>query len=200
MVAMLRGIATWLFSRRTDPSRLGGCRFKTEFLVLVELVLRWCRPVRVGDMVVVLGARRRWSFRREGPNGSALLVELVWDAEVILRSSSRRSPASPFLTASLFVALEPLREARRGTVVQPDYGSYCSVTCVLPHSEEMWRQASPYLCYSPCGGHDEQSYGVSDRVVLSVPSLVSSFASALSFVGETSQQWQGVRRAKETGR
>ncbi|MQL97903.1 hypothetical protein Taro_030601 [Colocasia esculenta] len=26
-------------------------------------------------MLMVLGARRRWSFRREGPNGSALLVE-----------------------------------------------------------------------------------------------------------------------------
>ncbi|MQL73080.1 hypothetical protein Taro_005420 [Colocasia esculenta] len=28
-----------------------------------------------GDVLVVLGARRRWSFRREGPNGSTLLVE-----------------------------------------------------------------------------------------------------------------------------
>ncbi|MQM12988.1 hypothetical protein Taro_045909 [Colocasia esculenta] len=27
-------------------------------------------------MFVVLRARRRWSFRREGPNGSALLVEV----------------------------------------------------------------------------------------------------------------------------
>ncbi|MQM10930.1 hypothetical protein Taro_043830 [Colocasia esculenta] len=42
----------------------------------VVLVLRWCRPVRVGDVVVVLGARRRQSFQREGPNGSALLVEV----------------------------------------------------------------------------------------------------------------------------
>ncbi|MQL76368.1 hypothetical protein Taro_008763 [Colocasia esculenta] len=38
------------------------------------------------------------------------------------QSSSRRSPASPFLTASLFAAPEPLREARHGTVVRPDYG------------------------------------------------------------------------------
>ncbi|MQL82631.1 hypothetical protein Taro_015107 [Colocasia esculenta] len=36
-------------------------------------------------------------------------------------SSSWRSLASPFLTASLFVAPEPPREARRGTVVRPDY-------------------------------------------------------------------------------
>ncbi|MQL83086.1 hypothetical protein Taro_015569 [Colocasia esculenta] len=50
-----------------------------------------------------------------------------------------------------------------------------------------------------CCGHDEQSYGVSDRVVL--PYRAScSFASALPLVGETSQQRQGTRRAKETGR
>ncbi|MQM16938.1 hypothetical protein Taro_049901 [Colocasia esculenta] len=29
-----------------------------------------------------------------------------------------------FLTASLLAAPEPLREVRRGTVVQPDYGGY----------------------------------------------------------------------------
>ncbi|MQL83068.1 hypothetical protein Taro_015542 [Colocasia esculenta] len=37
-------------------------------------------------------------------------------------------------------------------------------------------------------------------VVFSVLLVVSSFASALPFVGETSQQRQGVRRAEETGR
>ncbi|MQM11185.1 hypothetical protein Taro_044088 [Colocasia esculenta] len=46
-----------------------------KLFVLVVLVLRWCHPLRAGDVLVVLGARRRWSFRREGPNGSALLVE-----------------------------------------------------------------------------------------------------------------------------
>ncbi|MQL76301.1 hypothetical protein Taro_008684 [Colocasia esculenta] len=55
------------------------------------------------------------------------------------------------------------------------------------------------LLVDPCGGHDEQSYGVSDRVVL--PYRAScSFSSALPFVGETSQQWQGAHRAEETGR
>ncbi|MQL81400.1 hypothetical protein Taro_013874 [Colocasia esculenta] len=53
--------------------------------------------------------------------------------------------------------------------------------------------------YYPCGGHDEHSYGVSNRVIF--PHCAScSFASALSFVGETSQQRQGARRAEETGR
>ncbi|MQM09855.1 hypothetical protein Taro_042735 [Colocasia esculenta] len=51
----------------------------------------------------------------------------------------------------------------------------------------------------PCGGHDEQSYGVSDREYF--PYHVSfSFVSALPFVGESSQQRQGARRAEETGR
>ncbi|MQL79667.1 hypothetical protein Taro_012131 [Colocasia esculenta] len=49
------------------------------------------------------------------------------------------------------------------------------------------------------GGHDEQSYGVSNHVVL--PYRASySFASALPFAGETSQQRQGARWAEETGR
>ncbi|MQL77082.1 hypothetical protein Taro_009491 [Colocasia esculenta] len=40
------------------------------------LVLTWCRPIHRGDVLVVLRARRRWPFRREGPNGSALHVEV----------------------------------------------------------------------------------------------------------------------------
>ncbi|MQM07254.1 hypothetical protein Taro_040093 [Colocasia esculenta] len=42
------------------------------------LVLMWGRPVHAGDVVVVLGARRRWPFRCEGPNRSALLVEHIF--------------------------------------------------------------------------------------------------------------------------
>ncbi|MQL81477.1 hypothetical protein Taro_013939 [Colocasia esculenta] len=42
----------------------------------------------------------------------------------------------PFLTASLFVAPELLREAWRGTVVRPDYGGYYCGLRVLPHSDE----------------------------------------------------------------
>ncbi|MQL75610.1 hypothetical protein Taro_007970 [Colocasia esculenta] len=54
------------------------------------------------------------------------------------------------------------------------------------------------VCY-PCGGHDEQSYRVSDRVYF--PYRASgSFASAPPSEGETSQQRQGARRAEETGR
>ncbi|MQL77698.1 hypothetical protein Taro_010109 [Colocasia esculenta] len=60
-----------------------------------------------------------------------------------------------------------------------------------------------YVAFSvqrqPCGGHNEQSYGVSDREYF--PYRVSfSFASALPFVGDSSQQRQGARRAEETGR
>ncbi|MQM14603.1 hypothetical protein Taro_047536 [Colocasia esculenta] len=47
----------------------------TAFLTDVTAVLS-VRTVVSGDVVVVLGGRRRWSFLREGPNGSALLVEV----------------------------------------------------------------------------------------------------------------------------
>ncbi|MQM14690.1 hypothetical protein Taro_047624 [Colocasia esculenta] len=63
-------------SRSCRGHARGAWSEEEVFFVLVVLVLRWCRPVRAGDMLVVLGARRRWSFRREGPNGSALLVEV----------------------------------------------------------------------------------------------------------------------------
>ncbi|MQL84315.1 hypothetical protein Taro_016813, partial [Colocasia esculenta] len=39
-------------------------------------MLRWCRLHHVWDVLVVPGARRRWSFQREVPDGSALLVEV----------------------------------------------------------------------------------------------------------------------------
>ncbi|MQL68166.1 hypothetical protein Taro_000493 [Colocasia esculenta] len=43
------------------------------------------------------------------------------------------------LTTSLFAAPEPLGEARRGTIVRPDYGGYCVYFMFLPHSDETWR-------------------------------------------------------------
>ncbi|MQL68859.1 hypothetical protein Taro_001145, partial [Colocasia esculenta] len=99
-------VVTWLLSRLADPSRLGGHRFKNRgcapfphlaffflllplssslpfsrcFFMLVVLVLRWCRPVHAGDVLVVLGARRRWPFRSEGPNRSTLLLEVVFSS------------------------------------------------------------------------------------------------------------------------
>ncbi|MQL91954.1 hypothetical protein Taro_024559 [Colocasia esculenta] len=44
------------------------------------------------------------------------------------------------LTALLFVAPKPPREARRETVVRTDYDSYCCATlCSCTHSNETWR-------------------------------------------------------------
>ncbi|MQM09386.1 hypothetical protein Taro_042253 [Colocasia esculenta] len=62
--------------------------------MLVVLVLRWCRPVRAGDVLVVLGVRRRWPFRREGPNGSALLVEVRLLSSGRARAERRRRRGS----------------------------------------------------------------------------------------------------------
>ncbi|MQL94378.1 hypothetical protein Taro_027033 [Colocasia esculenta] len=66
---------TAVLSVRTVVSSGSSLAISRRFLVLVVLVLRWCCPVRAEYMLVVLGARRRWPFRREGPNGSALLLE-----------------------------------------------------------------------------------------------------------------------------
>ncbi|MQL96720.1 hypothetical protein Taro_029403 [Colocasia esculenta] len=71
MVVTSRGVATRLLSRRADPSRLGG-----------------------RDVLVVLGARRRWSFRCEGSNGSALLVEVRLFSSGRVRVGQRRRGGS----------------------------------------------------------------------------------------------------------
>ncbi|MQL72566.1 hypothetical protein Taro_004899 [Colocasia esculenta] len=81
---------------------------------------------------------------------------------------------------------------RRGTVVRPDYGGYCvyivSYLALTRHEG-----------LDPGRGHDEQSYEVFDRVVFPYHASCS-FAFALPFVGETSQQRQGARQAAEMGR
>ncbi|MQM15322.1 hypothetical protein Taro_048264 [Colocasia esculenta] len=57
-------------------------------------VLRWCRPAHAGDVFVVLGAMRRWPFRREGPNRSALLVEVRLLSSGRARAGRRRRSGS----------------------------------------------------------------------------------------------------------
>ncbi|MQM13660.1 hypothetical protein Taro_046586 [Colocasia esculenta] len=114
-----------------------------------------------------------------------------------------------FLTASLFAAPEPPREDRRGTVVRPDYGGYCCVLRVLPHSDETWRfgprsrircGVSPYLRSQPCGGHDVQRQGARRVEEMGVVVVVPVASSGSPSQCETSQRRQGARRAEETGR
>ncbi|MQL80895.1 hypothetical protein Taro_013349 [Colocasia esculenta] len=130
-------IVTWSLSRQADRSHLGGRRFNTKavphfplspflfsfFLLLpllsslvilqrfLVLVLRWCHPVRAGDVLVVLGARRGWPFRGEGPNGSALLFE-----------SMLPSPCGMFVSCfgvvSRRTALEPPPPAENMTAIE----------------------------------------------------------------------------------
>ncbi|MQL94299.1 hypothetical protein Taro_026949 [Colocasia esculenta] len=68
-----------------------------------------------------------------------------------------------FLTASLFVALEPLREARRGTVVRPDYGGYSCITCVP--AATLTRRGGLDLSRGHVVVTTCRLYGVSDRSV-----------------------------------
>ncbi|MQL76599.1 hypothetical protein Taro_008990 [Colocasia esculenta] len=62
---------------------------------------------------------------------SRLQSSLSW-SETLRMAGVLPSADQPvlLLTASLFTAPEPPREARRGTVVRPDYGGYCCVLCV----------------------------------------------------------------------
>ncbi|MQM10583.1 hypothetical protein Taro_043474 [Colocasia esculenta] len=92
------GVATWALSCRVAPSRLEGRRFKTEAaphsppLTLSLALLPPSFPLELpcGDVIVVLGAKRRWPFRREGPNGSALLVEVRLLSNGRARTGRRR--------------------------------------------------------------------------------------------------------------
>ncbi|MQL79244.1 hypothetical protein Taro_011684, partial [Colocasia esculenta] len=69
---------TWSAIAFAFPSLQGLTTFGVApgvaFLVLVVLVLRWCLPVRAGDVLMVLRARRRWPFLREGPNGRVVVT------------------------------------------------------------------------------------------------------------------------------
>ncbi|MQL84232.1 hypothetical protein Taro_016739 [Colocasia esculenta] len=101
---------------RPDPLRLGTHRFKTEgcapfpslthsFLFFPPpssplsngfpvLVVGGDTPVRAGGVIVELGARRRWPFQREGPNGSALLLEVRLLSSGRARTGRRRRGGS----------------------------------------------------------------------------------------------------------
>ncbi|MQM10035.1 hypothetical protein Taro_042922 [Colocasia esculenta] len=61
------------------------------FFMLEVFVLRWCHPVRAGGVFVLLGARRRWSFLREGPTGRLY----TWSFQYML--SMLPSPCGTFI-------------------------------------------------------------------------------------------------------
>ncbi|MQM00218.1 hypothetical protein Taro_032950, partial [Colocasia esculenta] len=76
------------------PSLSSSFVFSRWFFVLVVLVLRWCRPVRAGDVFMLLGARRRWSFLREAPTGWLYLWRRgfplsVFTSRVVVTTNSR---------------------------------------------------------------------------------------------------------------
>ncbi|MQL72239.1 hypothetical protein Taro_004592 [Colocasia esculenta] len=107
-------------SRFAEQSVQQGAEQGRQEAVLV-LVVRRCRLHRVGDVLMVLGARRRWPFRREGPNGSALLLEVVGVRIMLVVTTAGRASgggdravvmvpvASSGFPLQLYVTLGPFR-------------------------------------------------------------------------------------------
>ncbi|MQL78021.1 hypothetical protein Taro_010453 [Colocasia esculenta] len=116
--------------------------------VLVVLVLRWCRPVRAGDVFVVLGARRRWSFRREGPNRSALLVEVgtldPLPLEIMLSPCMLPSPCGMFVlcfgVVSERIALKPPSAEDATTIGRRDKATTAWATVTMSRQGRASRQ------------------------------------------------------------
>ncbi|MQM14976.1 hypothetical protein Taro_047912 [Colocasia esculenta] len=217
-----RGLPSRPYACSIDVAYLGVV---TTFSVSEASMLRWCRPARAGDVFLPFGVRRRRSFLREGPNGFLLRVENSM-LEVDMLPSPCGLPISCFGTifgrrvaelppAENATPLEAAILSRWRSRPRQDRGAFgCRdlVATARPFPSAVYASLSPGARYlracpmtrvedktSPCGGHDEQSYGVSDHVYF--PYRAScSFASALLLVGETFQQRQGTHRAEETVR
>ncbi|MQL73008.1 hypothetical protein Taro_005359 [Colocasia esculenta] len=159
-------------------------------------------PGLQGGVIMELGARRRWPFRREGPNGSALLLEVG-----TLDSSHPSMLSSPLRLWFLVVwgcgsVRIMLAFPTCLACSPPPLDMFCIGFGVVsgrivpePPSAEGETAIEPAVWWSRLTGSTEFP-----TVVFSVPLLVSRFASTLPFVGETSQQWQGMHRVEETGR
>ncbi|MQL98312.1 hypothetical protein Taro_031019, partial [Colocasia esculenta] len=134
---------------------------------------------RVGNHQADSGAEGKTVVRTVACESLAELSWLVWDAEDSFEFYPAQASQSFFSLRRSLRARNRLERSGLVFLVQAEF--------------------PPSVFYLPCGGHDEQSYGVSDREYF--PYHVSfSFVSALPFVGESSQQRQGARRAEETGR
>ncbi|MQL68669.1 hypothetical protein Taro_000956 [Colocasia esculenta] len=86
--------------------------------------------------------QRAWQHGRVRPwrHDSVVTVRGVATDTEDGQSSTGAGQLVLFLTASLFVASEPPREARRGTIVRQDYDGYCCVTSYsYPNCDETWR-------------------------------------------------------------
>ncbi|MQM19761.1 hypothetical protein Taro_052772, partial [Colocasia esculenta] len=153
-------------------------------------------PVMTGGVIVELGARRRWPFRREGPNGSALLFEVG-----TLDSSHPSMLPSPL---RLFSYMFPMLPSPYGVVCTgfgavlgrtvPGCPSAENVTCI--EVAMMLRPDRPPQHHRDMVATALDVTIVSRRPVASRPRCVATTAE----IGETSQQQEGARRAEETGR
>ncbi|MQM09532.1 hypothetical protein Taro_042407 [Colocasia esculenta] len=204
MVAMLRGVATWLLSRQADPSRLGAVGLKTEavphflplaiffflllplssslafsrwFFMLVVLVLRWCRLVRIGDMLVVLGARRRWPSDVKAPTAcSPPPMECLYRVFGVVFERVILEPPSAEEATSIEVAMMSRRPCQSRRPFQSRH-----------HRDALERRDLVATAWAIATASRQGRDG----------SMHRDYSRE---TGETSQQQQGARRAEETGR
>ncbi|MQM18940.1 hypothetical protein Taro_051940 [Colocasia esculenta] len=123
-ITMLYGVTTR--SRRLGPSQRDRNRVGHRDLVATARCVATSTPV-------------------EGVLRAMSVLELVATRQT-LELRGKWCPASPILTASLFAASELLIEAKRGTVVLPNYGSYCgllvSYLALARHETSQQRQGA----------------------------------------------------------
>ncbi|MQL88544.1 hypothetical protein Taro_021099 [Colocasia esculenta] len=202
-------------------SRQGAYNIDTTWIAIA-----FAFPGLRGEVVVVLGARRRWSFLREGPNGSAHLVELSYMFHMLPSPSwkyryhvfrvvpGRIAPEPP--SAEDATTIEVVILSRRPFQSRHDRDAleHRNVIASARASATLSRQELSWLVWDA-----EDGLGVLPGTGQPVLFLTASLLVAPEPLGEvrllnsgrvrvgrrrrggeTSQQWQGARRAEETGR
>ncbi|MQL81552.1 hypothetical protein Taro_014012 [Colocasia esculenta] len=130
----------------------------------------------IGHVLGLSGVGRRRSFLREGPNGVVLHVESPSTVYTSPSPSARHLRACP-VREVVTVAWDPHpREPVEGVLQDTSALELAATRRTLELRGKRWLGQ-----WRPCGGHDEQSYGVSDRVYF-LYRASCSFASALPFV------------------
>ncbi|MQL68858.1 hypothetical protein Taro_001144, partial [Colocasia esculenta] len=208
-------------TRHTWPSRQGrdggGRRIlvvasggvAAAFLIDVTAILSVRMVVSGGDMLVVLGARRRWPFRREGPNGSALLLKrrdlvvMAWAVVIVSRPvwASRQGRDGPMRrdysreTEVVTVAWDPYPRAPVEGVLR-EAGVLESRT--LERRGKRWRRQARDLIEQQ-DESDMPAQGQVQKEVSAEESVAQPQGAATAAAGDPEVEQPAVQQALGTG-